>query len=79
MYYLNVHDVSLSPNYQWVAADARLYPEGLQLMWRTAAGSQATVTLDLQFCDGKHSATDHREGHENRSCGLIRNRGIFHL
>ncbi|OCF45693.1 hypothetical protein I317_00596 [Kwoniella heveanensis CBS 569] len=50
VYYLNVHDEDLKPNYQWVRADGRLYPEGLELTWVSDKG-RATVTLDLEFCD----------------------------
>lgn len=51
LYYLNVHDENAAPNFQWVQVDARLYLEGLQLVWRTAEGSQALVTLDLENCE----------------------------
>lgn len=51
LYYLNVHDQDAVPNFEWIQADARLYPEGLQLVWRTAEGSQAMVTLDLEYCE----------------------------
>ncbi|WVF67946.1 hypothetical protein IAT40_002708 [Kwoniella sp. CBS 6097] len=50
LYYLNVHDEDRKPNYQWVRADGRLYPEGLELTWVSDKG-RATVTLDLEFCD----------------------------
>lgn len=52
MYYLNVHDEGTRPNYEWVRADGRLYSEGLQLTWISPKG-RATVTLDLEFCDGR--------------------------
>ncbi|KAL7422817.1 hypothetical protein Q5752_002113 [Cryptotrichosporon argae] len=51
LYYLNVHDIARVPNFQWVRADARLFPEGLQLVWRTPTGAQAMVTLDLDYCE----------------------------
>ncbi|WWD20657.1 hypothetical protein CI109_105133 [Kwoniella shandongensis] len=50
LYYLNVHDDETKPDYVWVRADGRLYPEGLDLTWISAKG-RATVTLDLEFCD----------------------------
>ncbi|WVQ86046.1 hypothetical protein IAT38_008214 [Cryptococcus sp. DSM 104549] len=50
LYYLNVHDEDLRPNFEWVQADGRLYNEGLELSWVSARG-RATVTLDLEFCD----------------------------
>lgn len=56
LYFLNVHAPEAAPDFRWVQADARLYPEGLQLVWRTADGSQAMVTLDLEFCEGEHRA-----------------------
>jgi hypothetical protein len=49
--YLNVHDEDTAPFYEWIQTDARLYAEGLQLIWRTAAGAQAMVTLDLEYCE----------------------------
>ena len=49
--YLNVHDEDAAPFYEWIQTDARLYAEGLQLIWRTAAGAQAMVTLDLEYCE----------------------------
>ncbi|RXK40622.1 hypothetical protein M231_02077 [Tremella mesenterica] len=51
LYYLNVHDPDTAPDYRWIQADARLFPEGLQLTWRTPEGSQAMVTLDLEYCE----------------------------
>jgi hypothetical protein len=48
---LNVHDEALAPFYEWVQTDARLYPDGLQLVWQTADGANAMVTLDLEYCD----------------------------
>ena len=52
LYYLNVHDPDQAPHYRWIQADARLFPEGLQIMWGTPEGGSATVTLDLEFCEG---------------------------
>jgi hypothetical protein len=49
--YLNVHDESNAPFYEWIQTDARLYAEGLQLVWRTPSGAQAMVTLDLEYCE----------------------------
>lgn len=51
VWYLNVHDETLTQP-EWVQTDARLFNEGLQLIWRTATGPQATVVLDLVECDG---------------------------
>jgi hypothetical protein len=42
----------MAPDFEWVQTDARLYSEGLQLVWRTREGSQAMVTLDMDFCEG---------------------------
>ncbi|WWC65105.1 uncharacterized protein I303_107719 [Kwoniella dejecticola CBS 10117] len=50
LYFLNVHDEDDKPNFKWVRADGRLYPEGLELTWISGKG-KATVTLDLEFCD----------------------------
>jgi hypothetical protein len=52
LWYLNVHDLSTGQP-EWVQTDARLYNEGLQLVWRTPSGPQATVVLDLIECDGR--------------------------
>ncbi|ORX41083.1 hypothetical protein BD324DRAFT_678476 [Kockovaella imperatae] len=51
LWYLNVHDTNLAPNFVWVQTDARLFPEGLQLVWRTAEAQQAVVVLDLEYCE----------------------------
>ncbi|KAK8850475.1 hypothetical protein IAR55_004393 [Kwoniella newhampshirensis] len=50
LYYLNVHDDEIRPNYKWVQADGRLYQEGLELTWISPRG-RAAVTLDLEFCE----------------------------
>ncbi|WVN89721.1 uncharacterized protein L203_104951 [Cryptococcus depauperatus CBS 7841] len=50
LYYLNVHEEELKPNYEWVQADGRLYADGLELTWISTRG-RATVTLDLEYCD----------------------------
>ncbi|WVR08584.1 hypothetical protein IAU60_005639 [Kwoniella sp. DSM 27419] len=50
LYYLNVHDEQLRPDYQWVRADGRLYKGGLELSWINKMG-KSTVTLDLEDCE----------------------------
>lgn len=62
MYYLNVHDEDMRPDYEWVKADGRLYNGGLELTWISPKG-RATVTLDLEFCDGKLSYPLHENAH----------------
>lgn len=62
MYYLNVHDEDMRPDYEWVKADGRLYNGGLELTWISPKG-RATVTLDLEFCDGKLSYRLHENAH----------------
>jgi hypothetical protein len=52
LFYLNVHDYAMAPDFEWIQTDARLHSEGLQLVWRTREGSQAMVTLDMDFCEG---------------------------
>lgn len=52
-----MHDDDKAPFYEWVQADARLYKEGLRLAWRTDTGAQATVTFDMEFCEGKSTAS----------------------
>lgn len=54
LWYLNVHDTVRAPNYIWIQADARLFPTGLQLAWRTDGGAQAMVTFDMEFCEGEY-------------------------
>ena len=53
LYYLNVHDTDRAPDFEWIQTDARLFPEGLQLVWRTSEGQQAVVVLDLEYCEGE--------------------------
>lgn len=53
LWYLNVHDQTLAPNFEWVQADARLFHEGLHLAWRTRNGSYASAMLDMEFCEGE--------------------------
>ena len=62
LHYLNVHDYSLAPNFEWVQTDARLYNEGLQLVWRTSSGEQAVVVLDLEYCEGECDHGQHNRG-----------------
>lgn len=62
LWYLNVHDQSLAPNFEWVQADARLFNEGLHLAWRTRNGSYASAMLDMEFCEGESSGICVRRG-----------------
>ncbi|CAK9786555.1 unnamed protein product [Cutaneotrichosporon oleaginosum] len=59
VYFYNVHDPIAPEKYAWVRTDARLYVDGLQLNWRTLAGADSQVTLDLEFCDGQLPVVRH--------------------
>ncbi|WOO79595.1 uncharacterized protein LOC62_02G003121 [Vanrija pseudolonga] len=51
LFYFNVYEDVEPEDYQWVATDARLYADGLELVWRTPAGAKATVVLDVEYCE----------------------------
>lgn len=56
LFYFNVHR-DAGPE-DWVATDARLYVNGLELAWRTSTGAKATIKLDVEYCDGGFTYPD---------------------
>ncbi|KAL1409582.1 hypothetical protein Q8F55_003573 [Vanrija albida] len=76
LFYFNVHEGVAPEDYTWVATDARLYPDGLELVWRTAGGGKATVVLDLEYCEEVASTySPHNPGADDLGAQAARKRG----